>query len=107
MSGTELSSPLRGESGPQEQCYKCQGEGGEPSLEGPHQLWHPCFKCGNTGRLPAGTYEADMARRCPTCLGAGGEQCQSEEDPQPGGWWENCGDCRGSGLRRGAHDEPV
>lgn len=102
MSGTGLSSPLRGEKHDQEPCYKCSGEGGEVSIEGPHTLWHPCFKCGNSGWLPKGTLEADLAAACPDCRGAGGEMSHHPEDAQCDGW-RNCRACRGTGRRDPDH----
>jgi len=78
-----------------EVCYKCQGERGAVSIEGPHTLWHPCFRCGNTGVLPVGSLADDTAKTCPECLGAGGADVDSEDGP----YFRQCRACKGSGLR--------
>lgn len=40
-------------------CYKCGGDGGEPGSNFGDYGFHPCFKCGTSGYLPAGTLERE------------------------------------------------
>lgn len=48
-----------------EECDRCGGHGGEPGSNFGDHGWHPCFRCGATGRLPEGTAELEylLARR--------------------------------------------
>lgn len=44
-----------------EYCNACGGNGGCPGSDFGDTGWHPCFRCGTTGLLPAGTAEREAA----------------------------------------------
>ena len=72
-----------------ETCYRCDGNGGEQLSDG----FMPCFRCGTSGRLPAGTKANWVRWACPECGGAGG----SNMDLGDGPGWFNCRACGGTG----------
>jgi len=101
---TSQTSQARVDAGLTEPCFKCQGSGGQYEAEGPYTVFMPCYRCGTTGQLALGTLAEEVARQCPDCAGAGGQDEQNWEDPQPGGAWRNCRTCRGTGDLRAPAD---
>jgi len=57
-----------------EYCNACGGMGGCPGSDFGDVGWHPCFRCGATGLLLAGTAEREAAL--------------AAELPIPPGWYE-------------------
>jgi DnaJ-class molecular chaperone len=76
---------------PMEECYRCGGEAGFHEVEGPHDVWMPCYRCGNTGLLPVGSRAADDAKTCKACEGEGVLWVDHPEDGRVSYNCRNCG----------------